>query len=131
MRKLGKMGKMITNKNYISEIILNHISDLKDHYIKEYGPVPEWSSVKKKIFLLNADVVIESTLEKFKVKIHKKARENGLGVGVCKLQVFLTKKYLIGTNSCEIYEMNIDQRVNFNTELTNTVFIYLTEGTQL
>ena len=120
--------KMIVNKEHISELILSNLADLKDDYVRDFGPTNKWDRCKKNIFLLNADLMIENVMELFNENIHDESRSVGLSFGVFKLQVFLTRKYTEALEVKDIFQLDYSNRLAFNKELNLAIYYFLTEG---
>lgn len=127
--QLSNVKKMppLDKKNF-SEIILGNLVDLKDNYIKDYGPTDRWTDIQKNIFLLNADLMIERTAEKFKVPVSQKAKMEGLSRGVCQVQLSVSKKHTNRHSVNEICELELNDRLDMDDDLTNSIYLFITKG---
>ncbi len=116
------------DKKNFSEIILGNLVDLKDNYIKDYGSTDSWTDIQKNIFLLNADLMIERTSEKFSIPVSQRAKMEGLSRGVCQIQLSLTKKYTNRYSVDGVDELELDNRLNMDEDLAKSIYNFITKG---
>jgi hypothetical protein len=113
---------------YISQIIRSNLLDLKDHYISEYGPVPNWTDIQKNIFFLNCDTDLEYVLKYFKIVPHATCGENGLSYGIMVLQTATMENFLEDKGAAEINLLDIDSREELNMLINENIYKYVLNG---
>jgi hypothetical protein len=113
---------------YISESIRNNLIDLKENYIREYGPVASWSEQQKDIFFLNCDVELDYVLKYFRIEPHENCQIYGLTYGLMILQTVTTENYLENKGFQELNRLDIYSREELNRIINNVIYDYIVHG---
>jgi hypothetical protein len=99
-----RRGKMMPTIIKLVEQSYHKIEDIRNVYIKRYGPINDWGMLQY-TYLFNADIEIISFLEEQNVTINQEAQDFGVALGMLMIRNEVRMMYFekYGTKELDMY----------------------------